>query len=123
MVNITIRFLPILAEETERLMKAQASRGADLSRSQRNPIRRARLMLPLLVPLFLISLRRAEELIEAMEARCYLGGKGRSHLIWLRARAFDFVALLGAVALATIVIYLHRIDADRLAWSWIAVHL
>jgi energy-coupling factor transport system permease protein len=123
MVNITVRFLPILAEETERLMKAQASRGADFGRGQRNPLQRARLMLPLLVPMFLVSLRRAEELIEAMEARCYVGGKGRSHLIRLRARAFDYVTLLGAVAFAIFVLYLHRIDVDRMAWSWIAAHL
>ncbi len=121
-VNITIRFLPILAEETERLMKAQASRGAEFGRGHRNPLQRARLMLPLLVPMFLISLRRAEELIEAMEARCYLGGKGRSHLIQLRARAFDYVTLLAAVAIAIFVIYLHRVDVDRMAWSWIAAH-
>lgn len=121
-VNITIRFLPILAEETERLIKAQASRGADFGRGRRNLLQRARLMLPLLVPMFLVSLRRAEELIEAMEARCYLGGRGRSHLIQLRARIFDYAAFTGVAALALLVIYLGWVDMDSLVWSWIAAH-
>jgi len=65
--NIAIRFLPILAEEAERLMKAQASRGADFGRGRYNFIQRTRSLLPLLVPLFLASLQRAENLIEAID--------------------------------------------------------
>ena len=77
-------------------------------------------MFPLLVPMFLVSLRRAEELIEAMEARCYLGGRGRTHLIQLRARMLDYVGLAGVAALALLVIYLGWMDMDSLVWSWIA---
>lgn len=116
-VNIAIRFLPILAEETERLMKAQASRGADFGRGRRNFVQRARLLLPLLVPLFLIALRRAEELTEAMEARCYLGGKGRTHLIQLRGQLRDYVALAGGLCLAALSVYLSWVQADRLLFK------
>ena len=113
-VNVAVRFLPILAEEAERLMKAQAARGADFGRGQRNVLQRARLMLPLLVPLFLIALRRAEELAEAMSARCYLGGRGRTHLIQLRANLGDYVAFVVVLCLVVLLVYLSAIDADRL---------
>jgi energy-coupling factor transport system permease protein len=116
-VNVAVRFLPLLAEEAERLMKAQASRGADFGRGKRNPIQQARLLLPLLVPLFLVALRRAEELIEAMEARCYLGGRERTHLIHLRAKTSDYVVFIGALALATLSVYLTAVDADGLLWQ------
>ncbi len=122
-VNIAIRFLPILAEEAERLMKAQASRGADFGRGQRNFIARTRRLLPLLVPLFLVSLRRAEQLIEAMEARSYLGGKGRTHLISLRARPSDYVALVGVAGLAALVVQLSAANADAFAWHWLTDRL
>ena len=121
-VNIAIRFLPTLAEEAERLMKAQASRGADFGHGQRNFIQRTRKLLPLLVPLFLVSLRRADELIEAMEARCYVGGKGRTHLIHLQARLSDYVILASVVALAALVIQLSAINVDQQLWHWIAAH-
>jgi energy-coupling factor transport system permease protein len=119
-VNIAIRFLPILAEEAERLMKAQASRGADFGRGKRNPIQQARLLLPLLVPLFLVALRRAEELTEAMEARCYLGGRGRTHLIHLEAKLSDYIASIGMLALAAFSLCLTAADADTLLWRHLA---
>jgi len=122
-VNIAIRFLPILAEEAERLMKAQASRGADFGRGQRNFITRTRRLLPLLVPLFLVSLQRAEELIEAMEARSYLGGKGRTHLIHLQARLSDYVALASVAGVAALVIRLSLTNADGMVWRWLTEHL
>jgi len=121
-VNITVRFLSILAEEAERLMKAQASRGADFGRGQRNFIQRTRLLLPLLVPLFLVSLRRAEQLTEAMEARCYLGGRGRTHLIQLQARTADYVSVWIAVCLILLAMYLGLINADTQLWKWFASH-
>jgi energy-coupling factor transport system permease protein len=92
-LTLTLRFLPLLAQEMERIIKAQTSRGADFGGSRWNFVQRARRMFPLLIPLFVTSLRRAEDLIQAMEARCYLGGKGRTHLIQLRAQPIDFVAL------------------------------
>ncbi len=123
MVNIAIRFLPTLAEEAERLMKAQASRGADFGRGQGNFVQRARRLLPLLVPLFLVSLRRAEELIEAMEARCYLGGKGRTCLIHFQARAGDYLAVAGLLALTALALWLGASNADSWVWRWITTCL
>jgi energy-coupling factor transport system permease protein len=122
-VNIAIRFVPILAEEAERLMKAQAARGADFGQGRRNFVVRMRLLLPLLVPLFIVSLQRAEQLIEAMEARCYLGGKGRTHLIELKAESIDRLALLGAFGLAAVVGCMTRAHADQLLWRWLAASL
>ncbi|MBC7233813.1 MAG: energy-coupling factor transporter transmembrane protein EcfT [Chloroflexi bacterium] len=121
-VNIALRFVPIIAEEAERLMKAQASRGADFGQG-RNFIQRTRKLLPLLVPLFLVSLHRADNLIEAMEARCYLGGKGRTHLIHLQAHAADYLALAAAFALMALVIGLSTANADQLLWRLLSTYL
>jgi energy-coupling factor transport system permease protein len=123
MVNIAIRFLPTLAEEAERLMKAQASRGADFGRGQGSFVQRTRRLLPLLVPLFLVSLRRADELIEAMEARCYIGGKGRTYLIHLQARAVDYATVLGAAALTALALWLSVGNMDQWVWQWVTAHL
>ena len=122
-VNIAIRFLPILAKETERLMKAQASRGADFGRGGRNFVQRTRSFLPLLVPLFLASLRRAENLIEAMEARCYLGGKRRTHLNHLHAGSSDYVALLAALVVAAAALGLSITHGDHVLLSWARLHM
>lgn len=117
-LTIALRFLPILAEETERLMKAQASRGADFGRGRGGLIQRARRLLPLLVPLFLVSLQRADELVEAMEARCYLGGKGRTHLLRFRARPSDYLGLAASFVLAAIAIGLSATHAQVWLWRW-----
>jgi energy-coupling factor transport system permease protein len=91
---IALRFAPTLAGELERIMKAQASRGADFGEQGRlGFIRRTRNMLPLLVPLFLSALRRAEDLTLAMEARGYTGGRGRTSFIQLKALPSDYLAL------------------------------
>ena len=103
-LTLALRFLPLLAREMERIMKAQAARGADFGTHSWNFLQRTRRMFPLLIPLFLISLRRAEELIEAMEARCYMGGRGRTHLIQLRAHTVDFVALGSVVVFAALLL-------------------
>ena len=92
---ISLRFAPTLAGELERIMKAQASRGADFGEQGRlGFVRRTRNLLPLLVPLFLSALRRAEDLTLAMEARGYTGGRGRTSFIQLKAVPFDFLALV-----------------------------
>ena len=78
MMTIALRFIPTLLEETDRIMKAQMSRGADFSSG--NIMKRARNMLPILIPLFISSFRRADELALAMEARCYRGGEGRTRM-------------------------------------------
>lgn len=95
---IALRFVPTLAEEMERVMKAQASRGADFTRKFYRPDKAARAYLPLIVPLFVNSLRRAEELVSAMEARCYLGGEGRTRFVVLEGGVADVLAVLGCFA-------------------------
>jgi energy-coupling factor transport system permease protein len=94
-MTIALRFIPTFAEELERIMKAQVSRGADLGGQGRlRFIQQTRALLPLIVPLFLSALRRAEDLILAMEARCYVGGKGRTHFLELHSKPGDWFALM-----------------------------
>jgi energy-coupling factor transport system permease protein len=94
-MTIALRFIPTFAEELERIMKAQVSRGADLGGQGRlRFIQQTRALLPLIVPLFLSALRRAEDLILAMEARCYVGGKGRTHFLELQSKPGDWFALM-----------------------------
>jgi energy-coupling factor transport system permease protein len=90
-VHISMRFLPILLFETERLMMAQASRGADFGKGR--GVRRLRRLIPLFVPMFLISLRHAEALAESMESRCYSGGKGRTYRLHPRLKRVDYLAM------------------------------
>lgn len=78
MMSIALRFIPILMEETDRIMKAQKARGADFESG--NLVRKAKNMVPLLVPLFISAFRRANDLAMAMEARCYRGGEGRTKM-------------------------------------------
>lgn len=82
MMTIALRFIPTLLEETDKIMKAQMARGADFESG--NILRRAKNLVPLLVPLFVNAFRRADELATAMEARCYRGGEGRTKLNILR---------------------------------------
>ena len=77
-MSIALRFIPTLIEETDKIMSAQRARGADFDSG--GLIRKAKALLPLLVPLFISALRRAEELATAMECRCYCGGQGRTRL-------------------------------------------
>lgn len=95
MMTIAIRFIPTLLEETEKIMKAQTSRGADFETG--NVIKRAKALIPLLVPLFISSFRRADELAMAMECRCYHGGNGRTRMKQLKIRKSDVTASLCAV--------------------------
>ena len=98
-IAIAYRFMPTVAEELERLMKAQASRGADFGRPGRLQfIQRTRQLVPVTVPLFVSAFRRAEDLIVAMESRCYVGGAGRSAVALDRFTSLEWIAL--AVALA-----------------------
>lgn len=90
MMSIALRFIPILLEETDKIMKAQIARGADLESG--NMIQRARNMIPILVPLFVSAFRRANDLAMAMEARCYRGGEGRTKMKPLMYAARDRVA-------------------------------
>ena len=90
MMTIAIRFVPTLLEETDKIIKAQKSRGLDFESG--GLINRLRAMVPILVPLFLSSFRRADDLAMAMEARCYRGGEGRTHMKQLRLTNLDFKA-------------------------------
>lgn len=88
MMSIALRFIPTLIEETEKIMNAQKSRGADFTSG--SLIQRAKALIPLLVPLFVSSFKRAEELATAMECRCYRGDKNRTKLVKLEYKAADF---------------------------------
>lgn len=90
MMSIALRFIPILMEETDKIMKAQMARCADFESG--NIVKRAKNMVPLLVPLFISAFRRADDLAMAMEARCYRGGEFRTKMKPLRYEKRDFIA-------------------------------
>lgn len=104
MISIALRFIPTLLQETEKIMKAQASRGASFT--QGNLVKRFFHLLPVLIPLFVSSFQRAEELALAMEARGYRGGEGRTQLRQLILRKEDYLALLlsGGIYLALLIL-------------------
>jgi energy-coupling factor transport system permease protein len=91
--TIALRFVPLLAEQLEIIMKAQASRGADIAhKGKLQFVTTARQVAALIVPLFIDAFRRAEDLILAMQARCYVGSRGRSSYIRLKFTGVDYVA-------------------------------
>ena len=90
MMSIALRFIPILIDETDKIMKAQQARGADFETG--NFIKRAKAMVPILVPLFISAFRRADDLAMAMEARCYHGSKGRTKMKPLKYNRRDYAA-------------------------------
>ena len=90
MMSIALRFIPILMEETDKIMKAQIARGADFESG--NLIQKAKSLVPLLVPLFISAFRRADDLAMAMEARCYHGGDNRTQMKPLVYQTRDYWA-------------------------------
>lgn len=100
MMTIALRFIPTLLEETERIMKAQESRGADFTTG--NLFRRVKNMVPIFVPLFISAFRRADDLAVAMEARCYRGGENRTRMRILKISSRDYIALLLAAVLTVV---------------------
>lgn len=96
MMSIALRFIPILIEETDKIMKAQMARGADFENG--NLMQRAKAMIPILVPLFVSAFRRANDLANAMEARCYHGSEGRTKMKPLKYTKNDYIAY-GVLAL------------------------
>ena len=92
MMSIALRFIPILIEETDKIMKAQQARGADFETG--GIIKKAKAMVPLLVPLFISAIRRAYDLATAMEAKCYRGGAGRTKMKPLKYKRRDALAYL-----------------------------
>ena len=108
MMTIALRFIPTLIEETDKIMSAQKARGADMESG--SLLQRARALIPILIPLFVSTFRRAEELALAMECRCYHGGEGRTRMKQLRTGAADYIAIavtaafIGAVAVINILV-------------------
>ena len=114
MMSIALRFIPTLIEETEKIMNAQKSRGADFSSG--GLIKRIKALIPILIPLFVSSFKRAEELATAMECRCYRGDKHRTKLVKLTYKPRDFVFMVlflvffGILITARILPYNYNVD-------------
>jgi len=106
MMSIALRFIPILLEETDRIMKAQLARGADFESG--NLIKKTKSLVPVLIPLFISAFRRANDLAMAMEARCYHGGKGRTQYKPLKYKGRDIVAYLLVVIYLAGVIFIGK---------------
>ena len=109
MMSIALRFIPILIEETDKIMKAQTARGADFETG--NFIKRIKALVPILVPLFVSAIRRANELATAMEARCYKGGKGRTSMKPLKYHGRDVFSYI------ILWVYLGIVIAGRILWN------
>lgn len=106
MMTIALRFIPTLVEETEKIMNAQKARGADLESG--NLIERVKALIPILIPLLISSVRRAYDLAEAMECRCYNGGEGRTRMKSLKFTLLDLTAALTCTAFGTGVILINH---------------
>ena len=106
-MSIALRFIPTLIEETDKIMSAQKARGADFESG--NLIQKAKALVPVLVPLFVSSFRRADELAVAMECRCYHGGEGRTRLHVLHFASRDYVSLVLGCVITAAVIMLARL--------------
>ena len=102
MMTIALRFIPTLIEETDKIMKAQAARGADFESG--NLIKRVKALVPILVPLFLSAFKRADELALAMEARGYHGGEGRTRLKELKFAKLDYAAFIASALILALAV-------------------
>lgn len=115
-MSIALRLIPTLLEETEKIMNAQKARCASFDTG--NIFKRAKALLPVLIPLFVSSFRRADELADAMDSRCYRGAKGRTRMKVLKLRARDFVAAFVMLALFAIILFLRY---NWFGWAFLAV--
>ncbi len=106
MMTIALRFIPSLIEETDKIMSAQKARGADMESG--NVLQRVKALIPVLVPLFISSFRRAFDLATAMECRCYHGGDGRTRMKQLHIRCGDMAAIAVMVLLTGVLIASNR---------------
>ncbi len=104
MMSIALRFIPTLLEEADKIIKAQQARGADFESG--NIIARARSLVPVLIPLFVSAFRIAQDLALAMEARCYRGGVGRTHLHTMKLQTRDWIAAIIMTAFLAVIIFL-----------------
>ncbi len=107
MMTIALRFIPTLADETDKIIKAQKARGADFESG--GIIKRAKSLIPILVPLFVSAFRRADELATAMESRCYRGGKGRTKMTEYHPGKRDIIALIFFFILTSVIVVLEFI--------------
>ena len=108
MMSITLRFIPTLTEETEKIMNAQKARGADFMNG--SLIKRVKALIPILIPLFSSAINRATQLADAMECRCYHGGEGRTRLNVMKWHASDVVYMLIGIALCVGLALLNQIQ-------------
>ncbi len=104
MMTIALRFIPTLTDETDKIMSAQKARGADLENG--GILKRLKALMPILIPLLISSIRRAYELAEAMDCRCYSGGKGRTRMKILKPCSLDFAAVFFMLILLAVIIIL-----------------
>lgn len=108
MMTIALRFIPTLIEETDKIISAQKARGADFETG--NLLKRAKALIPILIPLFVSAFRRADELAEAMECRCYRGGEGRTKMKQMKSRPADYVFLLMMLGFCVAVYYINALE-------------
>ena len=106
MMTMALRFIPTLVEETHKIMNAQKARGVDFTSG--SLVKRAKALIPILVPLFISSFRRADELATAMECRCYHGGEGRTRMTVLHLRFSDVLALFAVAAFGAGIVLINR---------------
>ncbi len=104
MMSIALRFIPILTEELEKIMKAQTARGIDFESG--GLLKRVQSMVPIIVPLFVAAIRRANDLAMAMESRCYHGGEGRTKLYPLKYEKRDYCTYIFLAVFLAVMVYL-----------------
>ncbi len=115
MMTIALRFIPTIMEETEKIMSAQKARGADFTTG--SLAKRAKALIPIIIPLFASAFRRADELATAMECRCYHGGEGRTKLRILKYRVRDFLGMLWVALFIAAVVTVNILGA-RFGWLY-----
>lgn len=106
MMTIALRFIPTLIDETQKIIAAQTARGADFSTG--GIVKRAKALIPILIPLFISAFRRADELATAMECRCYTGGEGRTRMNRLRSSYLDYIYFAVITALGAGVVLMNK---------------
>lgn len=109
MMTIALRFIPTLIEETDKIISAQKARGADFASG--SLAKRAKTLVPILIPLFISAFRRADELATAMECRCYRGDNGRTRMNILKFTGKDFLWLIGMAVLIAVIVLLNQLPA------------
>ena len=106
-MSLALRFVPMLIEETQKIISAQKARGADFETG--NIMHRAKALLPVLVPLFINEFRRADDLADAMESRCYHGGTGRTRMKQLKLRLRDAASFIAGAATIFVIVLFNRL--------------